>query len=263
MDLRRVALLLAVVGLLCLPAPLYLGWAAEATAPPAQTSQVYSADPIDLDNESDREELVHDHREQVTFSVYPLTWPNRNEEYRSPNATRDALRTAMRGGSATVDDDGARADLRGIAADHQFVRDTHEGVEGTYRLSVEENGSVVRTTNATDDEIAAAIAAGAPEYESLSTGEQRTVDRILDNSTDGESGYRPYLNDPFVDQLPTPVSKGDTLYSISVAAHVDDFGPGFGGVVAGVVVAIVGVSLLFTAAVIYLFDRYHAGSADQ
>lgn len=263
MDLRRVALLLVVVGALCLPAPLYLGWAAEATAPPAQTSQIYAAETVDLDNDSDREAFVYRHKGEVTFSAHQASERYSAGEYRSPNATREALRTAMREGSATADDAGARADLRGIAADHQFVRDAYGDIEGFYRLSVEENGSVVRASNATEEEVGDAIAEQAPRYEALSAGEQRTVDRIIDNSSGDDWGYRPRVNDPFVDELPTPVWKDGTLYSVYTSGHVDDFGPGFGGVVAGVAVAIVGVMVLFLAAVVYLYDRYHADSAEQ
>lgn len=266
MDLRRAALLLAVVGLLCLPAPMYLGWAAEATAPPAQSSQIYAAEPIDLDNASDRESFVYRHGDEVTLPTHELT-ARHGDEYEKPNATRRLLVTAMRDGSAsTVGNDGAQADLRRIDAAYEFVRDTNDDTEpdGYYRFAVSVDGP---TTNVTaepvdDATVADAIAAQAPRYEALSSGEQRTVDRIIDNSTGDDWGYRPYVDEPFLDELPTPIYKGDTLYSVSVSGHADDFGPGFGGFVAGIAVAIVGVMLLFTAAVVYLYDRYRAGSAE-
>lgn len=255
MDPRRVALLLAVVGLLCLPAPMYLGWAAEATAPPAQTSQIYAAEPVDLGNTSDQKRLVSTHGDEVTFSSHQASERYSAGEYRSPNVTRAALKTAMREGSATVDDPGASADLREIAAENGFVRDAYGDISGYYRLSLEQNGSLVRAENVSLGVVADATAEQAPRYEELSAGERRTVDRIIDNSSGDDLGYRPRVNEPFVDQLPTPVWKGDTLYSISVAGHADDFGPGFTGFVVGIGVAAVGLVLLFLAAVVYLYER--------
>ncbi|MBP1988351.1 hypothetical protein [Halolamina salifodinae] len=255
MDRRRVALLLAVVGALCLPAPLYLGWAADATAPPAQSSQIYAAEPVDLGTISDQKQFVDAHGSEVTFSAHQASERYSAGEYRSPNVTRAALKTAMREGSVTVDDAGARADLREIAADDEFVRDAYGDIAGYYRLSVEENGSLVRAENGSLDVVANATAEQAPRYEELSAGEQRTIDRIIDNSSGNDLGYRPLVNEPFVDQLPTPVWRGETLYSISVYGHVDDFGPGLGGFVAGIAVAAVGLVLLFLAAVVYLSER--------
>ncbi|KPN29805.1 hypothetical protein SY89_00523 [Halolamina pelagica] len=188
MDRRRVALLLAVVGLLCLPAPYYLGWAAEATSPPERTSQIYAAEPINLDDASDRKRLVDAHGHEVTIADYRIT-ARYGDDYRAPNATLAALVTAMREGSASVDDPDARADLREIGAANEFVRDTNDNTEpdGYYRLSVEQNGSVVRAEQVSLRPVADAIADRAPRYATLSAGEQRTVDRIVDNST-GEGG---------------------------------------------------------------------------
>jgi len=262
MNRRRVALLLVVVGLLCLPAPFYLGWAAEATAPPAQTSQVYLAEPIDLDDASDRKRLVAAHGAEVALADYRVT-ARYGDDYRAPNATLDALVTAMREGSATVDDPDARADLRGIDAEYRFVRDTNDDTEpdGYYRLSVAENGSLVRAENVSLVPVADAIAEQAPRYERLTAGQQRTVDKVIDNSTGEEIGYRPRVNEPYVDQLPTAIHKGETLYSITVYGHVDDFGPGFGGFVVGLGVAALGVVLLLAGGGLYAYDRLRNQSA--
>jgi len=262
MDRRRVALLFAVVGLLCLPAPQYLGWAAEATSPPAQSSQVYAAEPIELENDSDRKRLVDRHGHELTLSTHELT-TRHGDEYRKPNATRRLLVTAMRDGSAsTVGNEEAQSDLQQIADAHEFVRDTNDETEpdGYYRFSVGVDGP---TTNVTAEPVdvatvADAIAERAPRYGSLSAGEQRTVDRILDNSTGDDLGYRPYVNDPYVDELPTVIRKEGTLYSVSVYGHVDDFGPGFGGFVVGLGVAALGIVLLLVAGGIYAYDRWSA-----
>lgn len=106
MDRRRVALLLVVVGALCLPAPLYLGWAADATAPPAQTSQIYAAEQVDIGNIPDQKRFVAAHGAEVTFSSHQASERYSAGEYRSLNVTHAALKTAMREGSATVDDFG-------------------------------------------------------------------------------------------------------------------------------------------------------------
>ncbi|NHX37000.1 MULTISPECIES: hypothetical protein [Halolamina] len=257
MDRRRVALLLVVVGLLCLPAPYYLGWAAEATSPPAQSSQIYVAEPVDLDNASDRKQFVDAHGHEVALADYRIT-ARYSDEYRAPNATLDALVTAMREGSASVDDPDARADLRGIDAEYEFVRDTNENTEpdGYYRLTVADDGATVRAENVSDRAVANAIAERAPRYGNLSAGEQRTVDRVLENSTGDDLGYRPRVNEPYVDQFPTAIRKGDTLYSVTVYGHVDDFGPGFGGFVVGLGVAAVGVVLVIVGGGLYAYDRW-------
>lgn len=267
MNRRKAAVALLVVGLVLLPAPLYLGWAAEATSPPPQTSQIYAAEPLDPENESDRETIVDRYWTDVAFSAHQVSERYSAGEYRSPNASREALRTAMRNGSATVDDPGARADLRDVAAEYDYVTDTYTDIEGFYRLSVEENGSAVRTERVSDDHIANVTAEQAPRYSNLSPGEQRTVDRVLDNSTGEHNssmdwGYRPRVNEPFVDRMPTLVWKDDTLYSIFVYGHVDDFGPGFGGFVVGLAVGAVGLVLVLAGLVLYAITIWRDESTE-
>jgi hypothetical protein len=256
MDRRRVALLLVVAGVVCLPAPQYLGWAASATAPPAQTSQIYAADPIDLGNESDQKRFVDRHGDGITLADYQLTTRYDDETYRSPNATRRALRAAMANGSTTVSDGDVRADLRAIDAEYEFVHDSEAGETGYYRLAVEANGSTVRADPVSIGAVANATADAAPHYETLSSGEQRTVDNVLANSTSEDAGYRPRVNDPYVDELPTAIWKGDTLYSIYRSGHVDDFGPGFAGFVVGLGVAAVGVVFVVAGGGLYGYDRW-------
>jgi hypothetical protein len=248
MNRRKLAVVLVVVGLVLLPAPLYLGWAAEATAPPPRTSQVYAAEPMDLDDEGDRQQILDRYWSEVAFSAHQVSDRYSAEEYRSPNATREALRTAMRDGDAAVADDGARADLRDIAAEYAYLTDTYTDIEGYYRLSVAENGSVVRAERVSEDRIVNETVEQAPRHSELGTGEQRTVDRVLNNGTEG---YRPRVDDPYADRLPTLVWKDGTLYGIYVSGHVDDFGPGFGGFVAGLVATAVGLVLVLAGAVLY------------
>lgn len=221
---------------------------------------MYAAEPIDLENDADRKLFVDRYGHEVTLSTHELTARN-GDEYRKPNATRRLLVAAMRDGSAsTVGNEDARADLRKIQAEHEFVRDTNDRTEpdGYYRFAVSVDGP---TTNVTAEPVdiatvADAVAEQAPRYDDLSAGEQRTVDRILDNSTGDSMGYRPRVNDPYVDQLPTAIRKDDTLYSVSVSGHVDDFGPGFGGFVVGLGVATIGVVLLLAGGGLYASDRW-------
>jgi hypothetical protein len=256
MDRRRIALLLVVAGLVCLPAPQYLGWAAETTAPPARTSQIYAAEPIDLDNTSDQKRVVDRYGDAVTLADYQLTTRYDDETYRSPNATRRILEAAMANGSATVSNDSVRADLRAIATDYEFVRDSEAGQAGYYRFAVASNGSTVRAEPVSLSAVANATADQAPRYEDLSPGQQRTVDNLLANSTSDDPGYRPHVNDPYVDELPTAIWKGETLYSIYIYGHVDDFGPGFAGFVVGLGVAALGVAFVLAGGGLYAYDRW-------
>jgi hypothetical protein len=254
MRLRRLALLLAVVGLVCLPAPLYLGWAAETAAPPPKSSQVYGADARDPADASDRKHVVYRHAGDVALSTHRVSERYSAGEYRAPNESRRTLERAMASGSATTDDPGAKADLRGIGDEYAFVYDAYGDAErrSYHRLTVTENGSRVATENVTLDRVAnATIDRRAVEYASLSPGERRTVDRVLER----DSGYRPGVDDPFVDRLPALVWVDGTLYSLHVVGHVDDFGPGFAGFVVGLGVAAVGALLLLASGAAYLLAR--------
>lgn len=250
---RRVALLLIVVGMLCLPAPQYLIWAAEATTPPPQTSQVYVAESINLSNESDRNQFVDRHSTDITLVDTILKPRYHEDEYRSPGTTRDVLRSAMKNGSATVSDDNVRADLQKITDKNEFIQNSAASTV-YYRLTVAKNGSTIRAESVSLDSVATTISDRSPHYENLSTGEQRTVDAVLDNSTGDASGYRPQVNDPFVNQFQTAIWKGDTLYSIYIDSYVDGFGPSFGGFLLGLGVAAIGVTLVLIGGRLYIFD---------
>jgi len=255
MDSRKLALLLVAVGLICLPAPLYLSWAGQATAPPPKTSQIYVAEPLDPTNESDREAIVDQYRTTVALSVHQVSERYSAGEYRTPNATRAALTTAMEAGHARVTDAETKADLRAIGRNETFVYDAYDDREEYYRLRVAENGSVVRAENVTRDRVATTILDGhVYQYDRLSPGAQRTVDRIVDNSSAEGDGYRPRVNDPFVDRLPALVEKDERLYSLTVYGHVDDFGPGFAWFVRGLFVTGAGVLLLLVGAGIYAYE---------
>lgn len=263
MDSRKLILLLVAVGLVCLPAPLYLSWAGQATAPPPKTSQIYVAEPLDPTNASDRAAIVDQYRTTVALSVHQVSERYSAGEYRTPNATREALTTAMETGEARTADAGTRADLRAIGRNETFVYDAYGDRERYYRLRVAENGAVVRAENVSRDRVADAILDDhVYRYDRLSPGAQRTVDRILDNSSADGDGYRPRVNDPFVDRLPALVETDDGLYSLTVYGHVDDFGPGFTWFVRGLLVTGVGVLLLLVGAGIHAYGWWRSRASD-
>lgn len=256
MGPRKLALLLVVAGVVLLPAPVYLGAAAEMTAPTQKTSQVYAAEPMDLANASDRERLVDRHGYRVALSVHQVSKRYSAGEYRAPNATNRALRTAMAEGSATTDDPGAKADLRAVAAEYRFVHDAYDDREQYYRLRVDRNGSAVEATSVEAGRVANATAERAPRYGNLTPAEQATVDRVLANSSDADWGYRPRTDAAFAHRLPTPLWKDGTLYSVHVVGHVDDLGPGFTGFVVGMYVAVVGGALTLGGGGLYAVVRW-------
>ncbi|MGB9955030.1 hypothetical protein ACOZ4B_01330 (plasmid) [Haloferax prahovense] len=256
MRLRKLALLLAVVGLVCLPAPVYLPALAEATSPPPQTSQSYRAETVSLANQSDVETIVSRHGRTVSISVHQVSHRYSAGEYRAPNETREALATAMRNGTARTTAAGAQADLRAIARNNTFVHEAYGDREQYYRLSVEENGSLVTARNVTLQRVAnTTVERGAYSYERLSPEARETVDRILRNSSGDDFGYRPRVNDAFVDRFPALVEKEGTLHSITAYVHVDGFGVG-GAFVVGLGVAGVGAVLILVGGVVYAVARW-------
>jgi hypothetical protein len=253
MRLRKLAVLLAVVGVLCLPAPVYLGWAAETTAPTPRTGQVYDAEPLDPSNRSDRETILQRHGSTVALSVHQVSDQFSAGEYRAPNETRRTLRDAMRTGTARTDAPDARADLRAIGRNETFVYDAYGDRDQYYRLRIADDGGVAHARNVSRGRVAnVTVERRAVRYASLSPGERRTVDHVLRNASTDDRGYRPRVDDPFVDRLPGLVRKDGTLYSIYVYGHVDDFGPGFSGFVVGLGVAGVGALSLVVAGSLYV-----------
>ena len=255
---RRTARVLLVVGLLLLPAPLYLGAGAELASPPPRTSQLYAAEPLDPANATDRATIADDYGTAVALSTHQVSEQYSAGEYRAPTAARRTLERAMASGSATVDNPDAQADLRAIARDNTFIYDAYSDDDDQYyRLRVTDNGSTVRASPVAVDRVAnATVDAATVAYADLSADERRTVDRILANSSGSYSGYRPRVNDPFVDQLPTLVRKDGQVYGIFVNGWVDDFGPGFVGFLFGVFFALVGVAAILVAGAIYGYLRW-------
>jgi len=253
MDRRRLALLLVVVGGLCLPAPWYLGWAAQATGPPQQTSQIYAAEPIDLGNASDRERFVDRHADGITLSHARLTARYGGDDYRAPNATGEVVAAAMANGSASTSNEAVRADLRSIGAAYEFVRRYEDDEAAYYRVTVADDGGSVRADPVSVGVVANATAERAPRYGGLSAGERETVDAVLES--DGDAGHRPQVDAPYAERLPTAIRKDGALYSVYVRGHVDDFGPGFGGFVVGLGVAGLGLVLVVAGAGVFLYQR--------
>lgn len=261
---RKAALLFVAIGIVCLPAPLYLGWAAGAVSPPPQTNEMYVAEPLDPANASDRRAIAERYGGALALSTHRIGEDD-TDEYRAPAATRQVLETAMATGSATASDPGVRADLRYVASEYRYVQDATAHREQYHRLRVRANGSRVEATNVTVDRVAnATVAETAFEYDDLSPGERRTVDRIVANSSGEESGYRPRVDEPFVDELPALVHRDGTLYDLQVYGHVDDFSPRFYGALVGAAVAVVGVAAIVTGGIfsVYAWWQGDTGPAD-
>lgn len=261
---RKIALLLLLVGAICLPAPLYLGWAAEATAPPPKTSGIYAAEPVDPGNASDRKHLVYRHRAAVALSIHQVSARYSAGEYRAPNQTRRLLARAMQNGSATTRDPAVAADVGRIDRNYSFVYDAYGEDDDYYRLRVRENGSRVATERVTEAKFAnATVERAAVRYADLSPGERRTVDEIVRSPSGVGEGYRPRVDDAFVDRLPALVWKDGTLYSLHVTGHVDDFGPGFGGFLAGLVGTAIGAVLILLSCVVYAVPWWRDRSSEE
>lgn len=254
MGLRRLALLLLIIGVVLLPAPIYLSWTAQANAPPPQTSQVYDAEPLDPGNATDRGTLLSRHKTSVALSVHQVSEQYSAGQYQSPTETAQTLEAALANGSASTDDAGAQADLRAVARNYSVIYDAYDETETYYRLAVLEDGAKVRATEISRGQLVARIVDQVPyEYDSLSPGAQETVDRIIQESSADGFGYRPTVDDPFVDRLPALVQKDGTLYSLYVGAHVDDLGPGFGAVILGSVGTGTGSILIIAGVILYLY----------
>lgn len=258
MRTRKLALALLVVGCLCLPAPLYLGWAADATAPPPKTSQIYVAQPVDPANESDRDAIRSHAAGTVALSVHQVSHRYSAGEYRAPNATNRLFDAAMDDGAQTVRDPAVRADVARVARNYTFVYDAYGGTgadgdgEQYYRLRVGENASRVDATPVSAERVVnATVERTAVRYGRLTPAERETVDAILNASSGDGFGHRPRADDAFVDELPALVWKDGTLYSLRVGGHADDFGPGFGGFFAGLLVAGAGVVLALAGGLLY------------
>jgi len=242
---RRAALLLVLIGVLALPAPCYFGWAAQAASPPPKSPQVYAATPVDPADADDRQQIVYTYGHEVALSLHQVSAAYSAGKYRAPDRTRAVLETAMETGTGNATDPDVEADLRAIHDDYRYVHGTEERRGEYYRIGLGpaadrvtlEPVSLVRVANVT-------LEAVTVRYASLTDDERRTVDRILDRSSGDSMGYRPRADEPFEDQLPAVVVRNGTLYSIDVAGHVDDFGPGFGAALLGLVVTGVGVLLI-------------------
>ena len=254
MHPRRVALALAVVGLLLVPAPVYLSAAGTALAPPPKSPTVYGAAPVDLGTPDGRATVLDHHATRTTLSLHRVSERYSAGEYRAPNRTRRVLRTAVREGNATASDPAVRADLRAVARNDTFLTEAYRAGESYARFRVRDGGRAVTARNVTDARVANVTAERhAVAYDDLSPAERRTVDRILE-SEEGW-GSRPRADDPFADRLPALVRVDGTLYSLHGVAHVDDLGPGFTGFVYGVYAAGAGLLILVLAGALWVVGR--------
>ncbi|QIO23358.1 hypothetical protein [Haloarcula sp. JP-L23] len=236
MDLGRPAILVLVIGLLCIPAPLYLPVAIEMTH--SQTDAPYNGPVVDPATEDGQETILvyYDRTLRLEVAADLST-----ERYDAPSRLRRTLVRAIQNGTATRSAPAVRSDIQAVARNYTYLRYQNE----YYAFTVAAGGGTVETTHVTREQVVTeTVDRQAVAYESLGPQTQRTVDRIVAN-TSGDAGigsYRPHENSAVVERSPILVSKNGTLYSI----HRDGgtyFGAGFVGFLYGIPVAVVGVLL--------------------
>ncbi|MBX0305187.1 hypothetical protein [Haloarcula salinisoli] len=271
---RRIATAILAVGLLCLPAPLYLPYglamvSPETTDAPYHGPEVAVDDPssndIRLDGTPTRDQRVLLRVEELGFG------------YDDPDGTRAVLTRAARNGTATTADPTVRSDLRRLDWKHEFVSwdrppaspavrtdvrprtpaPPGSAGDGTqrYALSVRNNGSTVTLTEASAFQVFDATVGGrVVAYDSLRPETRRAVDAIVANTTDGRGEYHPRADSPVVDRAPLLVEKNGTVYNV----YRDDgtyIGGGFARFLLGGGVAVVGLILV----AIGLVGRHFSG----
>lgn len=252
MSPQRIALALALVGVILLPGPAY-AFALDGLddSDRHRSSTGYRAEPVDASNDS---LLVERYQRDVTFYAEGLTYRHRADEYRAPNETLDVLRTAVASGNATTTSDDVRADLRRVDRAEPFVTLEYDGVYDL-RLSTAGETTTVRAVEATDAEIAAAVREElVVDYESLSAGERRTFEKIRNATTsDDAHDYRPWSDEPMF-ETPVVVDRDGEQYAVAVASETDDFDlPD--GLFVGITASVVGIASLAGAAVVTLYAR--------
>ncbi|MFB6156149.1 MAG: hypothetical protein ABEJ22_09655 [Haloferacaceae archaeon] len=248
MDIRRAALVLAVVGVVLLPGVGYVYAYDSLDGPqPHREPTSYVTEPMDVSNDT---VMADRYGGDVAFFVPQLEYRHVGGDFRARNETREVLVRAMETGNATTTNESVSADLQSIRRNYSFVDGGHDGF---YRLSLSVDGgqTVVTATPANDT----AVAAEAREevvvaYDSLSPEERRTFEKIRDASGEDAFGYRPWSNES-VPYPPTVVEEGGEHYAVVAYAHVDDFNfPD--GVVLGVAASGLGVLSLLGAGVLGL-----------
>lgn len=262
---KRIATVVLAVGLLCLPAPLYVPYGltmvgVDRTAAPYHGPQVDVHDPSSSYIRLDRHP-VRDQRTVLRVEEFGFG-------YDDPDGTRAVMERAVRNGTATTADPIVRSDLRRLDRQHEFISwdrppgsqpvRTEAGAAGTdsgpptdrttqrYAVSVTDNGSTVTLTAASAFQaFNASVGGRVVAYDSLSPETQRAVDAIVENTADGHGDYHPRADNPVVDRSPFLVEKDGTVYNV----YRDDgtyLGDGFTGFLVGSGVTVVGFVLVVT-----------------
>lgn len=238
MSPNRPAVVLAVVGLLCLPGPAYVFALDNLTEPDRyRVSAGYVADPIDAESDA---LLADRYAVHLTFQPEDMQYRHVSDEYRRPNETRDALERAIQEGQATVTDPDVARDLRRLERNHTYLSPEYDRYYD-YRLVETDDGARLEAERASDDEIAATVRERlVVEYGELTPAERETFRKIR-NATVNDDDYRPWSDEPVPEE---PIVERDgTYYAVEVYSHTDDFDfPD--GVVFGVVASFLGVVCL-------------------
>lgn len=238
MASRSPALVLLVLGLVLLPGPMYGAAFDRLEGPERHRAPTgYVATPIDAANDS---VLAGRYAHHVSFQSSDLQYRHVADDHRAPNRTRRVLERAIRRGEAATGDDAVRSDLRRIERNHTFLTIEYDEY---YQFSVAESdgATTLRTTRATDAEIASAIRDEiVVGYADLPPAERQTFRKIR-NATEADSAYRPWSDEPVPEQ--TLVRANGTYYDVEGMSHFDDFGPSR-AVLYGFLASLVGVGCL-------------------
>lgn len=112
-DRRHVVRTLIIVGILLLPAPLYIGVVADAFFPAPRGGEHYRAEPINLDTELSIDSLDGLDDRDVSVTQYDF-YEDPAFPHQLNASTWQVLTTAMSNGSITVSDSHIRDDLQEI-----------------------------------------------------------------------------------------------------------------------------------------------------
>lgn len=231
----RIAVALLAVSLLLFASPLYAG--ALLPDEPGRSSRILGArelgESFEGDPRNETEDLVDTFEAEHVLDLgqYAALSARGSTDHlpcnRDVDGTVAVMREATADGAASTTDDEVAADLQCMAGRYDYYWPPDDQRTGVRTFAVATDGS--RTRVETRPANTSAVAAAIRERELVRYGElnasgQRTVDRILDNSSEETyGGYRPRADDPILDRTPVLVRKDGTTYVVETVGHVDDF----------------------------------------
>lgn len=241
---RTLSVYAVVVGLVCLPAPLYIAYGIAYTTPDTTEAPFHGPE---VDPAEGSPTLLDPGRrfdDARIAAVDTEAGPINVEDAANTTAVLDR---AIADGSATTSDSLVRADLRELDARDRFLY-----ADGAYyEFTVTDNGSRVTARPATDATVVR-HATDVVDYETLPPATQDAADAIIANtSADGYGDYRPHTSNPVVDREPFLLARGDSVYAIYRDGGTY-MGQEFLAVVYGPPISLVGL-VLFLGGLVGLF----------